>query len=99
MHGTRDGTAASGAGGQQEHKLASECPAQVCVLTVLFHHLPPSFSLQQNVKLTRDALYFYHGAGFQRPKDVWVDFVSGNLTHPQLPNMIVIKGEVKQKLW
>eukprot|EP00887_Chlorella_sp_A99_P006086 scaffold22.g6086.t1 len=53
----------------------------------------------QNVKLTRQALYFYHGRGFKPPNDVWVDFVSGNLTRPSLPNTIVIKGEVKRQLW
>ena len=52
-----------------------------------------------NVKLTRKALYFYMPPGMPRPAEHWVDFISGNATHPGLPTMIVIKGEVQRQKW
>ena len=54
-----------------------------------------------NVQLSRDKItVFYDPDTFTPPiEEYWVDIISGNTTTPQLPTMIVLKGDLHNTQW
>ncbi len=54
-----------------------------------------------NVQLSRDKITVYYDPDTFTPPTVehWVDIISGNTTTPQLPTMIVLKGDLHNTQW
>ncbi|KAL4550286.1 hypothetical protein Ndes2526B_g08441 [Nannochloris sp. 'desiccata'] len=54
-----------------------------------------------NVQLSRDKItVFYDPDTFTPPtEELWIDIISGNTTTPQLPTMIVLKGDLHNTQW
>lgn len=54
----------------------------------------------ENVQLTQEKLTVFYPPEFTPPQgEVWVDIISGNATHPVLPTMYSIKGDLHTKKW
>jgi Glycosyltransferase 61 len=54
-----------------------------------------------NVQLSRDKITVYYDPDSFTPptEEHWVDIISGNTTTPQLPTMIVLKGDLHNTQW